>query len=226
MKSVRILAGGYAEEDVYNIDETGLFWRQAPNSGLSTRNIAGVKVDKARVSVVVCTNTTGTDRMPLWIIGKARQPHAFRGVNIHALGVVWRWNKKAWMNGIIMREWITAFYNHVGTRSVLLLMDNFSAHISGIELATPPPNVRIQWLPANSTTRFQPLDQGIIQNLKNHYKKQWLRFIINALSEERNPYKTVTLLNTIRWIAQAWSFDVQNTTIYACFQKSTIISHA
>ena len=129
------------------------------------------------------------------------------------------------MNSIVMREWLTSFYAHVNSRYVLLLMDNFSAHISGVELAPPPPNIKIQWLPANSTSKFQPLDQGIIQNLKTHFKKQWLRFILASLTEERDPYKTVTLLNTLRWIAQAWTYDVQNTTIYACFQKSTVTQH-
>lgn len=33
----------------------------------------------------------GSEKLPLWIIGSAAEPHAFRaaGVNINALGVFW-----------------------------------------------------------------------------------------------------------------------------------------
>jgi hypothetical protein len=50
------------------------------------------------------------------------------------------------MTGILIQEWLLVFYAHIGRdRSVLLLKDNFSAHLNGVELAPPPANVRIQW---------------------------------------------------------------------------------
>jgi len=67
------------------------------------------------------------------------------------------------MNSDIMADWLHTFYRHIGSsRQVLLLMDNFSAHSIALELAPPPANVRIEFLPKNSTAMFQPLDQGII----------------------------------------------------------------
>jgi hypothetical protein len=47
------------------MDETGLYWRRMPNGGLSTQNQAGRTQDKARITIVVATNATGSDRMPL-----------------------------------------------------------------------------------------------------------------------------------------------------------------
>lgn len=79
------------------MDETGLFWRRMLNGGLSNGKVAGKKKDKTRISLVITTNVDGSDRMPLWIIGTAKTPHALRGVNFRALGCVWRHNKKAWM---------------------------------------------------------------------------------------------------------------------------------
>jgi hypothetical protein len=134
-----------------------------------------MKKDKARISLALCINATGTDQLPIWIIRKAKTPRALKNVSISSMGGRWRWNKKAWMNTAIMREWLLEFYTHIGsTREVLLTMDNFSAHYTAIEISPPPPNIRICWLPANSTSRFQPLDQGIIQNFKAYYKRQWL----------------------------------------------------
>jgi len=139
------------------------------------------------------------------------------------MGGQWRWNKKAWMDTIIMKEWLLFFYSHIGPRTVLLSMDNFPAHLSGLELAPPPPNVRIQWLPSNSTSRFQPLDQGIIQNLKVYYRKQWLRYMLNAYENFTNPMDTVTILDTIRWVLRAWYHDILPTTINNCFRRSTLV---
>jgi hypothetical protein len=223
MKSVQTICGEYSEEDVYNMDETGLFWRRALSDGLSSQSIAGIKKDKSRISLVVCTNCTGSDRFPLWFIGHAKTPRALRGVNVTALGGVWTSNNKAWMRTNIMVQWLQAFYRHIGSRNVMLCMDNFSAHISGVEEAPPPSNIRIIWLPANSTSHFQPLDQGIIQNLKLYYRKQWLAFIINQFEHEIDPYASMTVYHTIRWCIRAWRYDVTNATIYNCFRKSTII---
>jgi hypothetical protein len=76
----------------------------------------------------------------------------------------------AWMNTIIMCEWLQAFYTRIRPiREVLLTMDNFSAHILALELT--PLNIRIAWLLKNSISRFQPLDQGIIESFKANYRR-------------------------------------------------------
>jgi hypothetical protein len=71
-----------------------------------------------------------------------------------------------------MLEWLKAFYLHIGTeRKVLPTMDNFSAHKSAVEETLLLANIQILFLPANSTSLYQPLDQGIIQNFKTHYRQ-------------------------------------------------------
>jgi hypothetical protein len=65
MKALKTICGEYQEEDIYNMDETGLFWRRSPSRGLSTQSRRGIKKDESRITVVVCTNCTGTDRLPL-----------------------------------------------------------------------------------------------------------------------------------------------------------------
>lgn len=104
MRAVRTLCGDYQEDDIYNMDETGLFWRQSPSRGLVTQSVPGRKKDKTRITLTLCTNYTGSDRFPIWFVGTAQCPHALRGVNFDALGAVWRANKKAWMNQFIMKE--------------------------------------------------------------------------------------------------------------------------
>jgi hypothetical protein len=137
---------------------------------------------------------------------------------------IWRANTKAWINTIIMKEWLLAFYAHIGPRKVLLVMDNFPAHGYGlVEIAPAPANIRIQRLPANATSQFQPLDQGIIKNVKSYYRKQWLSYMLTAYENLQNPINTDTILHAIRWSIRAWNHDVSSTTINNCFRKSTLM---
>jgi DDE superfamily endonuclease/Fission yeast centromere protein N-terminal domain/Tc5 transposase DNA-binding domain len=224
MVSLRTLAGEYNEEDIYNMDETGLYWRNMPSRGLASQSRPGMKKDKSRISLVLAVNTTGSDRLPIWIIGKYRTPRALRNISISTMGGQWRWNPKAWMNTAIMIEWLQAFYSHIGpTRRVLLTMDNFAAHVSALETTPPPQNISIAWLPKNSTSRFQPLDQGIIQSFKSHYRRQWLGYMLGCYERSEDPLDSMNLYLAIRWIMRSWNHYVLNTTIYNCFRKSTLV---
>ena len=69
----------YDPENVYNMDETGLFFRLLsrytllmPFEDLSTTR--GKKKAKERVSLVVCANATGTHKVPCTMIGKPKSP--------------------------------------------------------------------------------------------------------------------------------------------------------
>lgn len=206
------------------MDETGLYWKMTPSRGLSIQSQPGRKKEKARISLVFCVNAAGTDRTSIWAIGQARRPRALRGVCLSTMGIQWRANKTAWMNTTIMAEWLQAFYLHIGsTRQILLTMDNFSAHYTGLELAPPPSNIRICWLPANSTSRYQPLDQGIINSFKAHYRRQWLSYMLQAFEQDQDPLITMNIRLALRWVVRSWYYYITNTTIYNCFRKSTLI---
>lgn len=140
MVILRTLAGQYKEDDIYNMDETGLFWRMGPSKGLSLTSRPGQKKDKSRITIALCCNATGSDKLPPWIIGHAKAPRALRNINLDAMGIVWQANKRAWMTTDIMQRWLGAFYQHIGSREVLLVMDNFSAHASAVQLFPPPSN--------------------------------------------------------------------------------------
>jgi DDE superfamily endonuclease len=86
------------------MDELRLFWRMLVSRGLSTQSMPGIKKSKSRVTVMLCSNATGADRIKPWIIGTAENPWALRNINVLAIGGKWRWNKKAQMTTEIMKQ--------------------------------------------------------------------------------------------------------------------------
>lgn len=224
MKAIQAICDQYEPDNIYNMDETGLFWRLMPNGSLASKGQAGQKKDKTRITVVAACNATGTDRLPLWVIGSAQTPRALRGVNMASIGCVWKWNDTAWMRSDIMVQWLRTFYLRIGRqRRTLLLLDNFPVHVAAVRIAPPSPNIEVVFFPANATSIYQPLDQGIINNLKHHYRKKWMVWMINMLDRGIDPRERMNLNHALRWLCTAWKASVSDDTIRNCFRKSTVL---
>ena len=57
----------YDPQDIYNMDETGLL----PNSTLATGLVSGKNKQKEKITVALCANATGTDKLVPLVIGKS-----------------------------------------------------------------------------------------------------------------------------------------------------------
>lgn len=63
---------GFEAKDVFNADETGLFYRATPDRSLvlSKEECKGGKKSKERFTVLLCSNFTGTEKLKPIVIGK------------------------------------------------------------------------------------------------------------------------------------------------------------
>lgn len=223
----------YSPEDQYNCDETGLFWKMIPDRSLSTVPIPGNKKEKVRITIHHCVNATGSHKLQPWIVGRYQRPRCFAaaGINIDRLDCTYRANKNSWMTGPIMLEWLQWFDSQMSGRKVVLLMDNFSAHQTAANnLSTLPTeyglrNTEIVWLPPNTTSKSQPLDQGIIATFKACYRRYWVRYMMEEAEEARDPLHTMNLLKAIRFVIRAWH-EVSPQTILNCWNHSAIAIQA
>jgi hypothetical protein len=107
-------------------------------------------------------------------------------------------------------------------RRVLLLLDNFSAHACALETLELK-NVRIEFLPPNTTSLCQPCKQGIIFALKGHYQRHFTRWCLEEWEEGREPLAGMNLLMAIRWAVVAWDLEVKRTTLSNGFKKSSVL---
>jgi hypothetical protein len=211
---------GYGPENIANGDETGLFFRALPNKSLCLKGekCSGGKLCKERLTVFLCGFISGEMEKPL-VIGKAAKPRCFRNLDIRKLPVEWRSNKKAWMTSQIMEEWLTAFNGRMKmqNRHVLLFLDNAACH-PHIKLS----NVRLAWFPPNTTCVSQPMDQGIIRNVKVHYRKLLMQSLLanmDCTSSASELARTVSVLDAVIWISQAVK-KLLPETVTRCFEKA------
>ena len=97
-------------------------------------------------------------------------------------------------------------------------MDNAGCHPEA--LVGKFSNIKICFLPANTTSKLQPLDLGIILKFKVHYRHLFFRYVLSKIDESSDVVKSLIAL---RWTAKAWS-QVKPETIMKCFKKAGILN--
>ena len=213
-KQLPSLLSRYSADDVYNADETGLFYKCLPNKTYTLKGenaSRNRKESKERLTVLVATNMSGTHKLKPMIIGKATHPRCFRG--IENIPLPYKANAKAWITGELWTGWVRALdiRMRVQGRHILLIMDNCPAHPAVSNLT----NVEVVYLPPNTTSHTQPCDQGIIQAMKHKYRMKLLMQFIKAVDD--GTQLRTTVLDAILLLKEAWD-DVTPATIAHCFQ--------
>ena len=214
---------GYAKEDIWNMDEAGVFWQALPEHGFGQK-WKQCEGDDLRMTVAFFVTAAGTKERPV-LISKSENPVCLQKIDKTLLPVDYFSHKKAWMSGEIMKSVLTKLNHRLAcnNRSIVLLLDNAGCHPK--DLAKMFSNIKIFFLPAKTTSKLQPLGLGIIQNFKAHYRHLLLKYVFAKRDEcdtvVTEMAKSVNLLIAIRWVAKAWSL-VKPETISSCFKKAGI----
>ena len=218
---------GYSKDNIWNMDETGLFFRALPDRGFAQKrqSCKGGKKSKLRVTIALFVSASGHKEKPVFI-WKSENPRCLRGFDKSCLPVSYYSQSKAWMSGEILEDILTKLNRCLlkSNRNILLLMDNAGCHPEG--LVSKFSNIKIIFLPANTTCVLQPLDLGIIQAFKMNYRKRFLSYVVSKIDEcdqATDVMKSVNVLVALRWVAQAWN-EVKSDTITKCFRKAGVLN--
>ena len=164
---------------------------------------------------MACANASGTFCLPLMFVNKSMKPRCFKHMDMSSLPVDFFLKTSLGVDGRVLRDWfqnkfmprVKRFCSEKGIPfKILLLLDNAPGHPDAIELSNE--NVKIVFLPPNTTSIVQPMDQGVLDPLKRCYKKQLLHYVIierdNAHLSIPDVLKKVTLKEAVYWAAIAW----------------------
>jgi hypothetical protein len=225
---------GYLPEQVFNADETGLFWKKMPaRTFISTQEKAapGFKAAKDRVTLLLCANASGDCMIKPMMLHRAYNPHALKGKNKEHLPVFWRANKKAWVTAAVFLDWFNNCFVHevkhyLASKNldfkVLLLLDNAPGHPQE-DLQFAHPNIEVRFLPPNTTSILQPMDQGIIATFKAYYTRRTFKGIVDVmdLDEEltvTDCWKKYDISQCITNIKESVA-EITQTTLNACWKN-------
>ena len=125
---------------------------------------------------------------------------------------------KSWMSGELFEDWVFELDRKfaVSKRKIALIIDNCTAHPHVENLKW----VELIFLPPNTTSHTQPMDQGIIQALEAKYHSLAVRKLILAL-EKKEAIPKLSILSAMYMLKKSWD-AISNQIFSNCFRKSGI----
>ena len=220
----------YSPNDIYNGDETALFYKSLPHRTycFDGDKPAGSAKCKDRLTLLIITNMDGSDHRKLSVIGKSKTPHCLQKkykMQVKDMSVDWYASKNAWMTGEIHHQIMTKLNNEMrlSNHHILYVCDNASSH-----QVREYSHIKFFMLPPNVTSIMQPLDQDIILSAKRRYKKKLAERYLACVENNKDAnslLKAVDIVQAKNMIAASWR-ETSSTIIQNCFRKAGFKHHA
>lgn len=105
--------GGYKDEQIFNVDETGLYWKKLPSRtfiAVNEKSCPGYKISKDRLTLLLGGNAAGDFKLKPMLVYRAENPRALKGLSKNNFPVLWRSNKKAWITKNLFEDWFTNYF--------------------------------------------------------------------------------------------------------------------
>nr|XP_033340639.1 jerky protein homolog-like [Megalopta genalis]XP_033340640.1 jerky protein homolog-like [Megalopta genalis] len=221
-------------EHIYNMSETGLIWKAIPAKSLLhcvEQKLEGKKLRKDRVIVCLCTNATGTHKLKPVIINKFRNPRALKYYR-HQMPVVYK--SQQFGSSMDHRTFIDWYVNDfkpavqryqlehgIHERVVLILDDCWRNKLVSTERRVDD-QFQIVFLPPQTTTLLQPMNQGLITKVKKTFRHKMLCRLI-ASSGLKEFYSKYTLRDCIQLLHETWT-ELNPKIIRNCWNNITKFS--
>ncbi|KFQ20678.1 Tigger transposable element-derived protein 4, partial [Mesitornis unicolor] len=204
----------YQPKNVFYIQETGLLYQMLPHSTFAFKGetCSVGKLSKERITVVVCTNMDGSEKLPLLVIGKNASPRCFK--DVPSLPVDYEANDMAWMTSEVFEQWMHKLDDRFQAqqRQVVILVDSLPAHTEVKSLKS----VKLAFCPPGSTSCIAT-KQGVIRSLKVQYRRSLIKRFVDCV--EGNKEFMLTLLDAVEMLHVCWR-NVTPETIVKHFNEA------
>jgi hypothetical protein len=139
LKEIISEGGGHTAQQVFNVDESGLFWKKMPERtyiSKEEKTVPGFKAAKDRLTLLLGGNASGNCRRKPLLVYHSEHPRAFKGIS-EATSRLLSFKSKAWLTIPLFEDWFIDCFipevekycreNDIPFR-ILLVLDNARGH--------------------------------------------------------------------------------------------------
>nr|CCA23869.1 PREDICTED: similar to Tigger transposable elementderived protein 6 putative [Albugo laibachii Nc14] len=223
----------YRHRDIFKMDKSAYFYCTASSTCVSRSSVAGRKKIKKRLTIAITTNSDGSFQIPLLCVGTANKPRCFGSHMVAELGINYTNAAKGAMTTKLFLTWLGYSNDTMCSqeRHVLLLASphRVTDHFS---------NVKLHFLPSNTTAHLQPQDAGSIKSFKCQLSKIRDNYVVDKLDamleqvdgigeedidKRAEQLYIVSILVDMRWDQQAWN-KVKKATVFRCWIHTRVLT--
>ncbi len=136
-------------------------------------------------------NSDGSDIIKPYIVGLYQNSRCFVNIDHSSLTYTYCANGNAWMVTNLFEEFLNLLNVHfrLDNKNIDLILNNDSTHVAAAKKEYS--NIKLFFLPPNTTIFLQPLDNGIIASIKKRFWSQLS--IFNSNHVEINNFAPINL---------------------------------
>jgi len=213
-------------EQIYSADETDLFWKLMPKpSSVKNELEASTSAYRERMTLLACTNSTGNHKLPLVCIG--RKSRGITSADIRNLPLIYYSHETAWIDTNIFYDWYHNIFvpnvrKHLRScglpEAALLIINQNPSHPNLEYLKTSDNSFNVLFLSPNVKDSLQPIQLGIIQDLKSFYRYSLLSNVIKNNMIFADYEKQLVLIDSLKMLGAAWD-SISSHRIQQAFFK-------
>ncbi|XP_065436021.1 tigger transposable element-derived protein 1-like isoform X2 [Chrysemys picta bellii] len=225
--------GGYCAQQVFNVAETRLFWKKIPlrtDMAEEEESMPGYKAAKDRITLLLGANAAGDFKLKPLLVYHSENPKAFHGYSTAFLPVIWKSHPNVWVNKNIFEDWFNYHFvpsvrdycskNNLAFKA-LLILNNSPGHPPSLD--DMHPDIQVVFLPPNTTSLLQPVDQGVIAYFKAHYLRSTFAQAIRETEKQGGPTlkefcKSFNIYHAVKNIGEAWN-EVKQPNLNGVWKK-------
>ncbi|NXI60254.1 TIGD4 protein, partial [Chloroceryle aenea] len=186
----------YQPKNVFYIQETALLYQMLPHNTFAFRGetCSVGNLSKERIIVVVGTNTDGSEKLPLLVIGEDKSPPSFKDMN----AVDYEANDVALMTSEVFEQWMHKLDDRFQAqqRRVVILVDSLPAHTEVKNLKS----IKLVFSPPDSSC--VAAKDRVIRSLKVKYRHCLLKRFVDCV--EGNKEFMLTLRDAMEMLYLCW----------------------